>query len=138
LDLDLIRTSHSKRQVVDIPPIKANITEHQVYKAKCKCGHVSIGNFPSGVNAPVQYGKNLTSFVSYLSTRQYIPYQRIPELLKCISDLSISEGTVFNMLNKVADKLYPIYESIKTDIKNPKVVGSDETGTNVNNNKYWT
>ncbi|MGQ1788540.1 IS66 family transposase [Saccharicrinis sp. GN24d3] len=129
---------HSKRQVVDIPPIKANVTEHQVYKAKCKCGHVSIGSFPSGVNGPVQYGKNLTSFVSYLSTRQYVPYQRIPELLKCISDISISEGTVFNMLNKVADKLYPIYESIKTDIKNAKVVGSDETGTNVNNNKYWT
>ncbi len=35
------------------------------------------------------------------------------------------------MLNRVADRLYPIYENIKEDIANSKVVGSDETGTNV-------
>ncbi len=129
---------HSKRQVVDIPPIKATVTEHQLYQVQCKCGHVSTEDFPSGVNAPIQYGSNLTSFVSYLNTRQYIPYQRIPELLKCISNISISEGTVFNMLNRVADRLYPIYENIKEDIANSKVVGSDETGTNVKSDKYWT
>jgi len=129
---------HSKRQVVDIPPLKTMITEHQIYQVQCQCGNITTGDFPDGVNAPVQYGNNLTSFVSYLSTRQYIPYQRIPELLKCISNISISEGTVFNMLNKVSDRLYPFYQSIKQNMETAKVVGSDETGTNVNNKKYWT
>lgn len=128
---------HSKRQVVDIPPIKAIVTEHQVYLAQCKCGHVSEGGYPAGVNAPVQYGSTLTSFVSYLSTRQYISYQRIPELLKCICNISISQGTVFNMLNRVADSLFPLYNGIKQDVSQAKVVGSDETGTKVNNGNYW-
>ncbi len=41
------------------------------------------------------------------------------------------------MLNKVADRLYPLYENITQNIENAKVVGSDETGTNVINSKYW-
>ena len=97
------------------------ITEHQIYQVQCQCGNITTGDFPDGVNAPVQYGNNLTSFVSYLSTRQYIPYQRIPELLKCISNISISEGTVFNMLNKVSDRLYPFYQSIKQNMETAKV-----------------
>ncbi len=127
-----------KRQVIDIPPIKAEVTEHHVYQVECRCGHISLGDFPAGVNAPVQYGNHIVSLVSYFSTRQYISYQRIPELLRCISNISISEGTVYKMLNKVSNKVYPLYEEIKKGIKEAKVVGSDETGTNVNNNKFWT
>jgi transposase len=128
---------HSKRQVVDIPPIKAVVTEHRAYKSICSCGHVSVGKFPAGVHAPVQYGNQLTAFVSYLSTRQYIAFKRIPELLKCICNISLSEGTVFNMLERVAKGLQPAYEGIRKNILSAKTVGSDETGIKVENKNYW-
>jgi len=54
-----------KRQVVDIPQIKAIITDHLVYGCNCSCGHHRKGTFPGTVNAPVQYGTNLTSLVCY-------------------------------------------------------------------------
>ncbi len=128
----------SKRQVVDIPPIQTTVTEHQVYQVKCTCGCLSTGEYPAGVTAPVQYGNRLTSFVSYLSTRQYIPFGRLPELLKCICNVSLSEGTIFNMLNRVADSLLPVYEGIKQNVAKATVIGSDESGVKVNNNNYWT
>lgn len=128
----------AKRQVVDIPPIQTTVTEHQVYQVKCNCGCMCTGEFPTGVKAPVQYGSRLTSFVSYLSTRQYIPFGRLPELLKCICNVSLSEGTIYNMLNRVADCLLPVYEGIKQNVANAKVIGSDESGVKVNNGNYWT
>jgi len=128
----------SKRQVVDIPPIQSTVTEHQVYQLQCNCGCLSTGEFPAGVTAPVQYGSRLTSFVSYLSTRQYIPFGRLPELLKCICNVSLSEGTIFNMLNRVADSLLPVYEGIKQNVVKATVIGSDESGVKVNSNNYWT
>ena len=128
----------SKRQVIDIPPIQTSVTEHQVYQVKCNCGCLSTGEFPAGVTAPVQYGNRLTSFVSYLSTRQYIPFGRLPELLKCICNVSLSEGTIYNMLNRVADYLQPVYQGIKQDVAKATVVGSDESGIKVNDNNYWT
>lgn len=128
----------SKRQVIDIPPVQTTVTEHQLYQAKCNCGCVSTGTFPARVNAPVQYGSRLTSFVSYLSTRQYIPFGRLPELLKCICNVSLSEGTIYNMLNRVADSLRPVYQGIKQDIAKATVIGSDESGVKVNSGNYWT
>lgn len=128
----------SKRQMVDIPPIQPIITEHRIYQLKCSCGHEAAGQFPAGVNAPVKYGNQLTAFVSYLSTRQYVPFGRLPELLKCICNITLSQGTIYNMLNRVADHLLPVYSGIKQNIQNAKVVGSDESGIKVNKDNFWT
>ena len=127
----------ARRQVIDIPPIQADITEHRIFQAECQCGHVSTGQFPAGVTAPVQYGNNLTAFVAYLSTRQYIPFGRIPELLKSVTNISMSEGTVFNMLNRTAESLLPVYAGIKHDIEKSSTLGSDESGAKVGTEKYW-
>lgn len=127
----------TKRQVVDIPIIKSYITEHQVYSAKCDCGHVNCGNFPKEVSAPIQYGNNVVALTAYLSSRQYIPYFRLSELLKSMTGISMSEGTVFNLLNKAANSVQPLYNAIKNEVENSTVVGGDETGVKVKNEKYW-
>lgn len=127
----------SKRQVIDIPPIESFITEHQVYSTKCKCGHVSCGAFPSEVTAPVQYGNNIIALTAYLSSRQFIPYARLTELLKSMTNISMSEGTVYNLLEKAANSVLPLYDAIKDEVESSLVVGGDESGVKVNNKKYW-
>ncbi len=89
----------------------------------------------------LQSKRQVVSFVSYLSTRQYIPLGRLPELLKCIYNVSLSGEsyrTIYNMLNRVADNLLPVYEGIKQNVANATVIGSDESGVKVNSGKYWT
>jgi hypothetical protein len=49
-----------KRQVIDIPPIIPEYTEHRVYSARCSCGHVTKQAFPSGVNSPISYGASFS------------------------------------------------------------------------------
>lgn len=126
-----------KRQVIDIPFIQASVIEHQVYQRICSCGHVSTGNFSAEVTAPVQYGNNLVALTAYLSSRQYVPYSRLTELIKSITNISMSEGTIFNLLNKAANMVLPIYEGIKKEISNATTVGGDETGVKVEKNKFW-
>ena len=126
-----------KRQVIDVPPIKAYITEHQIFQTTCTCGYVSTGNFPAGVSAPVQYGNNLIALTAYLSSRQYVPYSRLSELVKCITNISMSEGTIFNLLNKAANIVLPIYQGIKEEITKASTVGGDESGVKVKNENYW-
>ena len=126
-----------KRQVIDIPFIQASVVEHQVYQRNCSCGHVSTGNFPAEVTAPVQYGNNLIALTAYLSSRQYVPYSRLRELIKSITNISMSEGTIFNLLNKAANMVLPIYEGIKEEISKATVVGGDETGVKVEKSKFW-
>lgn len=126
-----------KRQVIDIPMIEASVFEHQIFQTTCACGFVSTGNFPANVSAPVQYGNNLIALTAYLSSRQYVPYSRLSELVKSITNISMSEGTIFNLLNKAANIVLPIYRSIKEEIAKATTVGGDETGVKVKNESYW-
>jgi len=126
-----------KRQVVDIPEITRTVTEHLVYQKACSCGCVSKGDYPHGVDAPVCYGKNTQALIAYLSTRQYIPFKRLEEILRSVFDLDICQGSIKNILDKTSNKLVPIYETIRKSVLNSPVVGGDETGVNINGKNHW-
>lgn len=127
----------NKRQVIDIPVIKAKVTEHLVYGIKCACGNTNTGKFPVDVVAPVQYGKNLAAFTAYLSTRQYVPFARLSELVENITGISMSQGTIYNLLNRTANAVLPIYDAIKENILKARAVGGDETGLKVQKQNHW-
>ena len=56
-----------RRQVFDLPPIKLRVTEHRVLTKRCAtCRHWTRGLFPSGVEAPVQYGPGVRARAVYL------------------------------------------------------------------------
>jgi transposase len=127
-----------KRQVIDIPEIKLHVTEHHLYKKVCTCGHETSSEYPLEANAPISYGNNIESLIGYLHARQYIPFKRMKEIIKNVFNVSISEGGIHYLLNKLAQKSLPAYEMIKGKIKNTyAAIGSDETGLKVNGHKHW-
>lgn len=134
---DLPQQLSSKRQVVDIPPIQPIYTEYRQYEVRCSCGHCQKAAYPSGVNAPIQYGISVVALVSYFNVYQYVAYKRLRELFTDVFSLPISEGSIENLLNKGAKKATPIYEHILELIKESKYVGSDETGAKVKGEKWW-
>jgi transposase len=125
------------RQVIDIPPIKPIVTEHQVFEVHCRCGHNNKASYPEGILTPVSYGPGVQSLVSYLSVRQYLPVERITELLSSLCGLSLSTGGVCYLLEKVKQKALPIYETIRQIVANGRVIGADETGVNINGKNHW-
>jgi len=125
------------RQVVDIPPVTPIYTEHRCYSKTCACGHKTRSSFPDGVGNRIQYGPGLTAWVAYLSVRQYIPYNRIKELIGDFCGLEISEGGIDRLLKRFKAKSMLVYARIKAEIRCSMVVGADETGARVNAKKWW-
>jgi transposase len=125
------------RQLIDIPTIVLKCTEHQVYKKQCSCGHTTISNFPKHVANPVQYGPNVESLVGYLHARQYLPYARTKEFLNDVMGLPISTGGINNILQRIAQKALPTYNTIKEKITQATCIGADETGININGKNHW-
>ena len=127
-----------KRQEVVIPPIQAKYVEHVASEKKCsRCGNKTKGIFPLNINAPIQYSSHITALVSYLSVFQHLPYKRLTVLLKDLFGISLSQGTVDNMLKKSTQIAQPVYEMIQERIQKEKVVGSDETGAHINGKNGW-
>jgi transposase len=126
------------RQEVIIPPIQVRYVEHRSHSKVCsQCGKLCIAALPVHLSAPIQFGASVGAMVSYLSVYQYIPYYRMTVLLKDLFGLSISEGSIDNLLERSAQKALPIYHTIQQKIQQSEVVGSDETGTSFEGKKGW-
>ena len=126
-----------RRQIIDIPPIKPEYTEHRIYKKICTCGASCQANFPNNVNFPISYGTNVQATIAYLHTRQYLPFARMSEFFSDFCNLDISQGTLCNLVEKFAQKAAPAYEIIAQKLKLGKVVAADETGVKINGKKGW-
>jgi transposase len=134
----VLSSGQTHRQVVDIPPVKPEYTEHRSHHKVCPdCGRVNAGLYPPGVNAPIQYGPNVKSIVSYMSVYQYLPYKRMSTFFKDMFSLPLSEGSIDSILEEMSQKTEVAYNTIRERIIESEVVGSDETGCRVNGRKHW-
>lgn len=127
----------SKRQVIDLPPVRPVCTEYQNFQIECKCGHCQNIEYPEGVNAYVQYGPNIQASIAYQSVYQYVPYKRLQDFFYQWYSLPISQGTITNILNKMSSKSTVLYNKIRETLEQSATVGSDETGASVNGKKQW-
>lgn len=127
----------SKRQVIDLPIVRPVCTEHRSYHKTCLCGKKNKAAYPEHVNAPVQYGSGVETIVGYLHARQYLPYNRLRELLKDFYGINLSEGSIDNIIRRFAQKAAPVYRRLKKDVSDSPVIGCDETGAKVDGNKHW-
>lgn len=126
------------RQEVVIPPIQVRYVEHRSHSKVCShCGKFCTAAMPSHLTAPIQYGPSVCAFVSYLSVYHYIPYHRMTVLLKDLLGLSISEGSIDNLLERSTERALPMYNAIKQKVQQSEVVGSDETGASFGGKKGW-
>ena len=131
---------YNRRQVFDIPPIRMEVTEH-LCEIKC-CPHCQMentGSFPVEVSHSTQYGNNLKRFCVYLSSFQMIPYNRCSQLIRDLTGMSPSEGTLVNFNNEFHDNL--VSSGFEEDLKNKILASSvcyfDETGYYFDNNRNW-
>jgi transposase len=128
----------SKRQVLDLPPLRYVITEHQVETVLCpSCGEATRGEFPAGVTQPVQYGSQVKRLAVYLHSEQFIPYERERQLLADLFELPISPGSLQNFVETAAAKVEPVTEAMKGAVIQANVGHADETGFYINGQRYW-
>ena len=128
---------NSKRQVVEIPPIKPIYIEYQSYVRVCSCGHQQKGDYPSHITNHIQYGASVEAYVGYFSVYQYLPFKRMSELFSHVFNLPISQGSIGNLLQRLGDKSQVVYDAIQNNIAKSRSVGGDETGLKVNGDKFW-
>ena len=130
-----------KRQVVDLElqKIETKITQYQSYSKVCThCGYDNHDNiYPLNVAPNISYGNTIVAIVNYLSVVQYIPYNRVVSLLKDIFKISISQGTVDNLVKKASKLSQKELTKIIETLGLSSLIGIDETGCKVNKSKDW-
>ncbi|GAP72129.1 transposase [Candidatus Symbiothrix dinenymphae] len=125
------------RQEIDLPPIRPIVKEYHKMRKVCQCGWVNDGEFPVGVNSRISYGSGVEAAVTYFNIRQRLPYQRLTDTMNEFCGLSMSPGTIGNILDRMVYRTSPAFETIRLGLTTSPVIGADETTCSVNGKTMW-
>ena len=130
-------TAVERRQVFDLPPVKVQVTEHQLIERECGCGHRTRAAAPEGADAPVQYGPRVAAVVIYLYMGQFLSRKRTAEALAELLGIPLSAGTVAALTARAAGRLEGFLDRVCENIAASPVAGFDETGFRVAGRLHW-
>lgn len=83
------------------------------------------------------FGKNILAFTGHLRYYCRVPFYRIANTFTTVFNIPMTPPTSLEICNRVGEKLSPLYEQLKLDIQNEKVVNADETGAKRNGVPGW-
>lgn len=125
-------------QIVDLPPIKANITEHRKIRYRCrKCGGEFSGEAPESKGNKIQYGTQVRSLSAYLNQYQLIPYHRLKEMFRDLLSIDLSVGSLVNFVKETGEGLDAFKSHVTGCLKQAQVLHSDETGIRLAGQTNW-
>ncbi|MBD5357552.1 MAG: IS66 family transposase [Bacteroides sp.] len=126
-------------QEIDLPAIKPIYRERRFYRKVCTCGCCNRDYAPRkrGGNS-ITFGKNIRAIATYLSVVQCMPYERLQSLFETMFNVSISQGTLANIVRGMLDKSRPATALIERLVRESSVVGFDESGCYVNGKLNWS
>ena len=130
-------TGVERRQVFDLPPVRAEVTEHQLIERECGCGQRTRGAAPPGAEAPVQYGPRIAAVIVYLYAGQFLSKERTAVALAELFGIPCSSGTVAALTARAAGRLDGFLEQVRQGITASDVAGFDETGFRVEGRLAW-
>jgi len=130
-------TAVERRQVIDIPPVKAKTTEHQMLTLLCGCGCETKAQAPDGVTAPVQYGPRLMGTGIYLWHGQFLSRDRACQALSELFGCAPSPGALAAAARKTAGLVAPALKAITKYLISCEVVHFDETGFRTAGKLAW-
>ncbi|MGH3573542.1 MAG: IS66 family transposase [Pseudonocardiaceae bacterium] len=132
-----VEVGRERRQVIDIPPMRVRVIEHQLVRRRCVRGTATSADAPEGVTAPVQYGPRITAIIVYLYVGQFLSKKRTAAALAELFGTPVSEGTVATMTTRAANGLGGFLEWVRTNLAAAQVVHFEETGLRVEGRLRW-
>jgi transposase len=127
-----------KRQVVELPPIRLRVTQHQVESKTCPgCGKSIQADFPPQVRQPMQYGERFKGLLVYLNTYHLLPLGRVCQIVGDCFGHRLSDDTVASAVAAVAAAVAPSMAVIQQGLVQASTAHADETGLRVVGRLHW-
>lgn len=116
-----------RHQVFDLPEVRYQVTEYQLYAGDCpRCRRRTLAHFPQWVPSS-QMGPGLIGWISVLTGQFHLSVRQIQRFLEEQWQLYFSIGAISQSQGKVLPWLAPLYHQIGTYVRQAKIAHADET-----------
>jgi transposase len=126
-----------RRQVIDLPRVAAQVTEHRIISKQCRCGVVTAGRAPGYAAKTVQYGPRLTGLGVYLWHGQFLSRARAAQAVGDMFGITLAASTIGAMTTRVARGLGVFLEFARERITAGAVAFFDESGFRTAGKLHW-
>ena len=126
-------------QVVEIPPVVAQVTEYVLHEALCPgCGETTMAMLPDGV-ATTCVGVRFQAILALLTGRCRISRREAVEMVVALfgPKAKVSVGTVSALERRTSEALAPAYDEALAKIQSADAVNADETSWRESNKLAW-
>ena len=115
-------------QVVDIPEVRALVTEYLLVSRRCGCGTVTKADAPEGAaGGPACYGPNLTAAALLCHAFGQLGQERTAEVVNGLFGTGVSAGWISKIAARLAGNLHGFEDDLKTALLAEPVTLADET-----------
>ncbi len=127
-----------RRQVFDLPKPKLEVIEYQRLGCTCPaCGARLSGQFPEGVNAPVQYGAGVKTLTTLLNVQGCLSYDKIRQLFSDLFGYEVNEATILKGNERMYQALEKPEQEIAGMLCQAQSAHFDESGLRVEGRLHW-
>ena len=136
--LDRVPERIIRRQVTELPEIKPVVIETKQYEMCCPyCGQMQRGKLPDGLEAGRQFGPRLEATVICLHHEHHMGFKRVRQVCDEMFGLTLSAGGAVSILERAGKLAASEAETIGEQVRQSKVIGSDETSARVHGRNWW-
>jgi len=129
---------HSRHQQVELPEIRPLVTEVRCYATTCpQCGTEQHSTYPPGLEPSHLFGPQLEALTIYLREQHHLSEERIEEILEDVFHVASSQGGLDHTKQRAVEVLTPAAETIRQELQQSAVIGSDETSARLNGQQQW-
>jgi transposase len=120
-----------RRQVHDLAPVPEPVVTEYAAEVKCcpGCRTEAVGQFPVGVNAPAQYGPEITTRVADVVLGHHVPVRRSTILVMELLGMQVSTGFAAGLRGRAAALIRDggFCDAVRELLACAPVVHADET-----------
>lgn len=125
-------------QVVELPPVRAEVTEHRAPAVSCPaCGETTRGAIPAEV-ASSGFGPRLVALAATLTSRFRLSRRDLTAFFTDLLDVPApSLGTTQAFVDEASAALLGAYREVREEVRASPHAGVDETGWSLRGDTRW-
>ena len=116
---------------------KVIVKEYHQYEVRClDCFSLTLATHKD-IPEKGNYDKSIQSLVNYYKFKARLPHNLVVDVMNNIHGVPMTEPTSLEITRRASDKLEPLYNKLKEEIKQADVVNGDETSHSVMGVNHW-
>lgn len=136
--LDRVPERTIRRQVTELPEIQPVVIETRQHEVRCPCcNQLRRGKLPDGLEAGRQFGPRLEATVTSLHHEHHLGFERVVQVCADIFGVTLSKGGAVSIVERAGRAAEQEAEAIAEQVRQSKVIGSDETSARVHGRNWW-